>query len=252
MSCPTHFSVVIICRNEARTITSCIRTALRVSDDIVVVDSGSTDGTDRLAEQLGARVIRHTWDGYGANKNLGIRAAACDWIISIDADEVMNDDLIHYLSSFSPQRGTVYQLNSLVYFEGQWVRYSGWHPVWKNRIFHKKDQRWNDAAVHEDLTPLTGTAIERLPGLLLHYSYKDKADHQDRMYRYAQLKAEVWYKNGKRPGLIKRWLGPAFRSFHSYIIKQGWRDGQVGKYIAQSNAEMIRLAIKAYDQLDKG
>jgi glycosyltransferase involved in cell wall biosynthesis len=251
MSSVTPFSVVIICRDEARTITSCINAAKRLSHDIIVVDSGSSDGTDLLAQEAGATLIRHAWEGYGANKNVGIRAAAHDWIISVDADEVMNEDLILYLSTFVPERGTVYQLNSLVHLEGQWVRYSGWHPVWKNRIFHKRDQRWNDAAVHEDLTPLANAAIERLPGLLLHYSYKDRADHQQRMHKYAALKAEVWYKSSKGPGLLKRWLGPSFRAFQSYVIKQGWRDGDIGRYIATSNATMMRLAIKAYDDLAK-
>lgn len=248
MSAP-DFSIVIICQDEARTITSCVQAALRVTPDVVVVDSGSSDGSDTLAELARARVFPYSWQGYGANKNYGVEHAKAEWIISIDADEVMNEDLILHLSTFTPQRGTVYQLNSLVHLDGQWVRYSGWHPVWKNRIYHRRDQSWNAANVHEDLTPLDGVRIERLPGLLLHYSYKDIQDHKERMGYYAKLKAQEWHRQGKKIGLWKRWIGPPFRWVRSYLIKQGWRDGHIGSYIASSDVKMIRLAIKEYDRI---
>lgn len=249
MNAKSPLSVVIICRNAAKTIHQCVNAATSISQDIIVVDSGSDDGSTALASAAGARVINHDWQGYGANKNYGASLALHDWIVSIDADEVLDETLIKYLQELQPQRGTVYQLNSIVYLAGQWVRHSGWHPIWKHRVYHRADLRWNDAKVHEDLTPLDRQQIQQLPGVLLHYSYTDKHDHQLKTDRYARLRAEQWLREGRSPSIAKRLLGPTFRWVRTYILKQGFRDGAVGLYIARSNAAMIRAQIRYYDQL---
>ena len=243
------FSVVIICNNESRTIKDCILAAQRVSEDIVVVDSGSTDGTQGIAKSLGARVFDYEWKGYSANKNYGNEQAENDWIISLDGDEVMDEELIHLLQKLSPQSRHVYRLNSLVNFGGKWIRHSGWFPVWKHRIFNRKEVSWNQALVHEDLGPLEDMTIISLNGLLHHFSFKDIEDHQERTERYAQLRVREWMEKGKGPSLIKRIFGPSFRWFKTYIIKRGFLDGKMGWYISCSNARMIRRQIQIYDHI---
>jgi glycosyltransferase involved in cell wall biosynthesis len=247
---PKHpFSVVIICNNESRTIRNCILSAQRVSDDVVVVDSGSTDGTQEIARSVGARVFDYEWKGYSANKNFGNEQAKHDWIISLDGDEVMNEELIHILHNLIPQARHVYRLNSLVNFGGQWIRHSGWFPVWKHRIFNRKEVSWNQALVHEDLSPLEGMTIVSLKGLLHHYSFKDIEDHQERTERYSQLRVREWLESGKGPGLLKRLFGPSFRWFKTYFLKRGFLDGKMGWYISCSDARMIRRQIQLYDRI---
>lgn len=249
MTVPQRYSVVIICNNEEATIGQCIQAAKQVSNDIIVVDSGSTDNTPSIVKASGAHFFEYEWKGYSANKNFGNGKAKNDWIISLDADEVMDNELISIIKNLKPSKGTVFQLNSLVNFEGQWIRHSGWFPVWKHRIFNKQEVAWNDSLVHEDLSPLEDKKIVKLNGVLLHYSFKDKEDHLKRIETYAKLRAQEWIQKKKSPSILKRFFGPSFRWFRTYILKLGLLDGKAGWYISANNAKMIRKQIQFFDQL---
>ena len=133
---------VIITKNEAANIERTLVAINKVCDDIVVVDSGSTDETVIIAERLGARVVPHHWEGYAANKNLGAEQAQHDWILSIDADEVLSDKLIGTLKDFSPQKNEVYELDRITNYCGDWIHYSGWYPDYKIRLYNKKYIHW--------------------------------------------------------------------------------------------------------------
>ena len=245
------FSTVIIARNEEKRIRQCIESALRISSDVIVVDSGSSDRTVELAKESGARVFEYGWYGYGANKNFGNEQAQNDWIISIDGDEIISPELARVLLGLNPEMGTVYQLNSMVNYGGTWIKHSGWYPQWKHRIFNKTECKWNDALVHEDLTPISNKKVKRLKGDLLHYSYETIEEHHQKINDYAELKANSWIDSGKNPSFMKRWLGGPFNFFKTFILKAGFLDGWAGWSIALMDARMARLQIHYFDELKK-
>ncbi len=245
------FSAVIIANNESAHIEEVIAAVAQITDDIVVVDSGSTDNTVELARNAGARVYEKNWEGYGVNKNFGNKKAKYNWIISIDGDEVLSQELIQTLQSLRPQTNHVYQLNSLVNYCGKWIRHCGWYPRYKKRIFNKQEVSWNHAQVHEDLEPLSGKKLVKLTGDIWHYSYDSFPDHYQKIINYARLKAARDIQYGKSPSAWKRIFGPAFNFFKTYILKLGFLDGKEGKQIALMDALMTKLQVKYYDQLIK-
>jgi glycosyltransferase involved in cell wall biosynthesis len=248
---PDIFSVVIIARNEEKHISACIEAAQQVTHDIVLVDSGSKDRTIELASQAGARVFPYEWKGYGANKNYGNQQALNDWIISIDGDEIISPQLIKSINRLKPVNGHVYKLNSLVNYAGTWIKHSGWYPRWKHRIFNKKECRWNDALVHEDLEPLNDKVIHALQGDLLHYSYSSYEEHKIKVLDYAELQALQWVKNNKSPSLLKKLFGPYFNFLKTYVLQLGFLDGQAGFHIAKMNALLSKAQIEKFHILIK-
>jgi len=234
------FSVVIITLNEASNIEACLKPLLQVSDDIVVVDAHSADGTPALAEALGARVIQSAWMGYSQNKNLGNQAALNDWILSIDADEVLSDELVRTLQNLTPQPNTVYELDRFTNYCGKWIRHSGWYPEWKVRLFDRRRVQWQGDYVHETLAVPAGFKIVRVRGKLLHYSYKTREDHLEREDRYAALSAKELFARGKKTTFFKLWVYPLFRFVRTYFFRLGFLDGKEGWAIALSGARLVR------------
>jgi glycosyltransferase involved in cell wall biosynthesis len=240
------FSAVIITRNEALHIKECIVSLKKITDDVVVVDSGSTDNTIALAQAAGARIYNYPFQGFGANKNYGNSQAKYDWIISLDGDEVLSPQLTDSILKLEPDISSVYALNSLVNYCGQWIRHSGWYPRYKNRIFNKKECQWDMALVHEDLTPLNEKTIVKLKGDLLHYSYLSYAEHLEKSHIYGRLKAEEWIRKTESPNLLKRLAGPYFTFIKSYFLKFGFLDGKAGFNIAKMNYLQYVTAINHY------
>jgi glycosyltransferase involved in cell wall biosynthesis len=243
------FSVVIITKNEAANIQACLEPLLPLSDDVLVIDSGSTDGTRKIARNLGARVLETQWQGYAATKNWGNAQANYPWILSIDADEVLSEDLVQSLQNWQPQPETVFFLDRITNYCGTWVHHSGWYPDWKPRLFNRNEVHWRGEYVHETLTWPDSFQTEKLAGKLLHYSYRTQQDHWDRMERYAQLSAQELFSRGKKPTWVKRHLSPAFRFFRTWVIKQGWRDGRTGWTISRRNAYLVRRRYQLLQQL---
>ncbi len=243
-----RLSVVIICKDEAYNIAKCLAAATQVSDDIIVVDSGSIDDTISIAHNLGARVFNYDWRGYGANKNYGNDQAKYNWILSLDADEVLSEKLITSINSCTMKDHVIYSLDRMMWYEGQWIKHSGWYPKPVLRLF-PKSIRWDDKPVHESLIIPKGFEVKPLQGILEHYSYRSKADHLDRIGRYAKLTAQEWIARDKKPSLLKRWIGPIFRFIKTYFIQLGILDGRAGLQIALLNYRMIKLRFSYYDQL---
>ena len=232
-------SIVVITRNEADNIERCLNALRQVSDDIVVVDAFSEDGTPDLARELGARVIQKTWEGYSQNKNFGNQQARHDWILSIDADEALSEELIRTLQQHCPEPKTVYELDRLTNFCGKWIYHSGWYPEWKPRLFDRRAVSWQGDFVHETLDIPPGFRRVRLKGKLLHYSYKNDKDHLQRLEHYAALAAQDLYARGKRSTLLKRWFAPVWRFLRTYIFQLGFLDGKAGWKISARGAWMV-------------
>jgi (heptosyl)LPS beta-1,4-glucosyltransferase len=240
----TAISAVIITYNEAENIEACINALRPVVEEVLIVDSGSTDQTIAIAHDLGARVIKTQWQGYAATKNYGNSLAASDWILSIDADEVVSEELRKSLHALTLSEDKVYALDRLTNFCGQWIKHSGWYPEWKPRLFNRKISQWKGDYVHEKLVHQVAITEERIQGKLYHYSYKSLDDHWARTERYAKLSAQEMYTNGKRASFIKLWVSPIARFFRTFFLKAGFLDGKNGWIISIRNAKLVHLKYK--------
>lgn len=244
-------SAVIITKDEAENIARCIRSILPLTHDIIVVDSGSSDNTMEIATSLGAQVFQYDWQGYGANKNYGASKAKYDWILSIDADEEINPALLASIKSLSPAEDKLYLVNILTSYCGTWIRHCGWHPLWRARLYHRQNHRWNSSILHEELTATSRINKVKLSGIMHHYSYPTKAKYSQKVEYYAKLKAKSWLQQGKKLSWIKRHFGPSFRFFRTFILKLGILDGHAGWEISVMNSYMIKKTILHYDNLSR-
>ncbi len=251
MNANHNISAVIIACNEEKIIRQCIESILPITNDIIIVDSGSTDNTVSIAESARARVFHMPWEGYGANKNFGNSKAKHDWILSIDADEILDQNLIRDIKNLAKDPNTIYKIKSLVNYNGKWIHHCGWYPAWKLRFFHKSKAKWNLDPVHEALIYSSDVSLKELNGQLLHYSYSSIEDHKIKSTKYGKLKAESWLRNGKSISILKRLLGSSFKFLRTYILKLGFLDGREGYIISKVDAQMIKTAIAHYDHLKK-
>src|SRR5574343_216918 len=166
-------SAVIITFNEEKNIERCIQSLRKVADEIIVSDSHSTDNTVKICQQLGAKVIVHEFIGYGATKNFANQQATHQWILSIDADEALDENLIAELQQLKTHldENLVYQVQRLNNYCGKWIHHGGWYPDRKVRLFNKQQVKWNLAEVHETLETPKHISTQVLNGKLQHYSY---------------------------------------------------------------------------------
>lgn len=236
-----EFSAVIITHNVARTIGDCIAALQQVTDEILVLDSFSDDGTVDICRKAGVKLVPQEWLGYSATKNLGNSMAKHDWILSIDADEVLSPELIVSLNNLKPENGKVYSLDRLTDYCGQWIRHSGWYPDWKVRLFDRRMVKWQGDFVHETLLIPPDYQEVRLIGKLFHYSYRDGEDHLRRIEKYARLSAQEQFERGKRATFVKLWLSPIARFIRTFFIKKGFLDGKAGWDISRRDAHLVRL-----------
>lgn len=242
-------SAVIITHNVVHTIRPCLEALKKVCDDIVVMDSFSDDGTVEICQKMDVRIMPQEWLGYSKTKNLGNELAQHDWILSIDSDEVLSDELIDTLKQLKVKNGHVYSLDRLTNFCGKWIYHSGWYPEWKIRLFNRKEVKWQGDFVHETLSIPTGFLEIKLKGKLFHYSYRDKEDHLQRIKKYAQLSAQERFEKGKKASFVKIYLSPAARFFRTYFIKKGFLDGREGLLIAWRSAYMVKLRYSILKEL---
>lgn len=236
----SDISAVLITLNEESNLMPCLQALQQVVREIIVVDSHSSDNTVAVARSMGALVFPLDWEGYARTKNAGNKLAANDWILSIDADEVLSPELIESIQKLELKRGQVYLLDRITNFAGRWIKHCGWYPDWKPRLFHRVDVSWKGDFVHEVLNLPSNTRNVRLQGKLFHYSYKSLADHSKRIEKYAHLAARKMQASGKRPGFLKVWLAPSVRFLRTYLIKGGFLDGYAGFIISKRDAWLVR------------
>lgn len=247
------FSAVIIARNESRTIGHCIKALKEVTNDIVVIlDDRTTDDTASIVSNLGARFFIEPWKGFSANKNIGSSLAKNDWILCLDADEIIDKTIISHLNNLHPQLDTVYQMNILTYIGEAAVKYSGWHPDWNIRLYNKTIMAWNNSAIHEKLVlndKNSPIEYQKINGIVHHYSFTGW-DHMESKYdEYAMLRAKAWVQKKKKPNYLKRWFGPGFRFFKTFILKAGFLDGSTGYQLSIQEYKMKCKEWKYYDTL---
>jgi glycosyltransferase involved in cell wall biosynthesis len=236
-----RLSVIVITKNEAARLPTCLA-SVAFADEVVVVDSGSTDGTPELARRAGARVLETLdWPGFGPQKQRALDAATGQWVLCIDADEWVDATLAAAIQQAlaagakdqDPPAG--YEINRLSAFCGQWMRAGSWSPDFGVRLFQRGQARFSEDLVHERLL-LTGKT-RRLPGLLLHNSITSLHDGLDKMNRYTSGKAADQRQHGKRGGLGSA-IGHGLWAFiRAYLLRRGFVDGRLGFVLAVLDAQ---------------
>ncbi|HEY7336077.1 MAG TPA: glycosyltransferase family 2 protein [Bryobacteraceae bacterium] len=236
-------SATIITLNEERNVARAIE-SLRCVDEILVVDSGSTDRTVEIAEKLGARVVESEWPGYANQKNLAAAQASHDWILSIDADESLSEALeaeIWKLKKSGPEFDA-YTMPRLAQYLGRWIRHSGWYPDRKIRLYDRRKAKWEGAYVHESLK--VGGKVGSLEGNLLHFTCDSLSEHLRTMDRYTTLAAEQLLSTREKPKWSQLILVPPWTFVQTYFLKLGYLDGLEGLAIAYMAAfyNFLKLA----------
>ena len=233
-------SACIITYNEADRIEDCIR-SVSFCDEIVVVDSHSTDATRELATRLGARVIERDWPGYRSQKQFAIEAAGHDWVLCLDADERVSEPLrkeIEGLRTADFPAHAGWSVPRITDYFGRFLRHGNAFPDRLIRLFDRRRGGWIGYEIHEN-TQVSGP-VGKLRGLLEHYSYRSLTDHHIRMQRYADLMAKALYDRGKRCGLGKVLLNPQWRFLRGYFLRLGFLDGWRGLVFALVEANYVR------------
>jgi glycosyltransferase involved in cell wall biosynthesis len=234
-------SAVLITKNEEKNVAKCIDSLLTVADEILVIDSYSTDSTQKICENYpSVRFFLKDWEGYSATKNWGNAQAANDWILSIDADEALSPELqqsILQLKEADRDTHCFYSFNRLTNYCGQWIYHGGWYPDTKVRLFDRTKARWEGEFVHERLALPEGAKVIRLKGDCFHYSFYSVEQHVAKENKYSTLSAEDRFARGKRANVLQLVFKPLITFFTMYIIKLGFLDGVNGFIIARITAQ---------------
>jgi glycosyltransferase involved in cell wall biosynthesis len=233
-------SAVVITRNEATRISRCLE-SVKWCDETVVVDSGSTDGTVEIARRAGARVISHEWEGYGGQKSFAVGQARNDWVLCVDADEVVTPAL---RSGIEAVLGTpvhpAYEMARCNRFLGRFLRHGEGYPDWNLRLFDRRHARWSDDLVHEHVR--AGGTIGRVAGDLLHESAQSLHVYLEKQNAYTTLQARQLHEQGVRPSVLKLVFSPPVRFFKFYVARLGFLDGVPG---------LVHIAIGCFNTFSK-
>jgi len=232
-----NISAVIIAGNEEEKIADAIRSVEWV-DEVIVIDSESTDRTRAIAEEMGAFVITRPWPGFSAQKQFGVEAASFDWVLSLDADERISPGLRDEIFSIKKVpvslRADGYRIPRLSYYMGRPIWHCGWYPDWQLRLFDRRKGRWKDVLVHESFEMNGGAKIEKLTREITHFTSENARHHHEMIgKRYAPLAARQMFADGRRTTPFGIAAAGPTAFFSTYVLKLGFLDGLAGFCIAQ-------------------
>ncbi len=246
-----YLTATIITLNEERNLPRALASLEGIADEIVVVDSGSTDRTCEIARQHGAVVISRAWGGYAEQKNFAAARATNDWILSIDADEELSPELRESLRGWkaAPPAAAVYEFARRVWYLGAWIKHSGWYPDYKSRLY-RRDVARLVGSVHESLD-YQGQA-GRLKGDLYHYTMRSFEEHIAAVDRYTTLAAEQMFTAGRRRWRLDMLAAPPWTWVRSFVVRGGFLDGRRGWLIARMAARYTYLKYRKLGLLVDG
>ena len=219
-------SAVLITRNAASVLEPCLE-SLAFADEIVIVDSGSSDRTAEIARERGARLVPKEWLGYGRQKQFAVEQAKHDWVLCVDADERVSPELAASVqAALAAPVSPVYRMARRNRFLGRWLLHGEGYPDWSPRLFNRQNARWSDDLVHEKV--LFAVTPGTLSGDLMHDSSDDLSTYLERQNRYTTLAARQAYELGRSSGVFHLLLSPVVRFFKFYILRLGFLDGVPG------------------------
>ncbi len=244
-------SATIITLNEEDKIRQCLESLQGVADEIVVVDSLSTDGTKAICEEFDVKFVEQKWLGYSEQKNLANNIASHDWILSIDADEVLSDELkksILKIKEIDTDNNVVYSFNRLNNYCGKWIHHSGFYPDKKIRIWNRKIGKW-EGIVHEVIKFSTKVKEVHLKGDLLHYSYAKPEDFEKQVFKFAELRAKHYFDKGKKNAGLLKIVSPIYFFIQHYFFRFGFLDGKEGFTMCKVAAKATKHKYETLEQL---
>lgn len=245
-------SAVIITYNEEKFIEKCLASLDGIADEIVVVDSFSTDGTEDLCRKYNTKFIKHPFQGYRDQKNYALQHASYKNILSLDADEALSERLRESILSVKDKwEYDAYLFNRRSNYCGKWIKYSEWYPDRQLRLFYLDHGKWGELNLHEKFIMSNGASVGKLKGDLLHWPFTTHEDHVEKMDRYSQIGAEEFYKAGIKANIFTPYIHCAWGFIRSYIIKGGFLDGSNGYTICSLYAKSALNKYKKLRQLKK-
>ena len=257
-------SAVIITYNEERIIARSIDSLKRVVDEVIIIDSFSTDRTIEICKEKGAVVLQNKFEGYKTQKHFAATKAKHEWILSIDADEVLSNELINSLLkwrnnhkyskdlSSRPSQPAGYFVSRRTDYCGKWVNYGGWYPDKKLRFFNRNFGQWSGRNVHEFVKIKEGFSTSFLKGDLLHYSINEPAELLRKLFTYSEMGARFMNEEGRSTSFIEAIYRSAFRWLRQTIFQLGFLDGMLGLKIAKQNTLATFWKYRRLDFLNKG
>lgn len=229
-------TVSMITLNEEKILSQTLTSVKEIADEIIMVDSGSTDKTKEIALSFGAKIIEQKWLGYGKQRNVAIENASNEWILNIDADEEISSELLQKIKDIKSKKvkGEVFEINFTSVCFGKKLKYGGWSNSYHIRLFKKSSGRFNDNVVHEEF--ITEKKIYKLKEKIFHHSYLSLEDYFYKFNRYTTEGAIDYYKKGKKSSILQIIFNPIYKFVKMYIIRLGFLDGIEGFIIASTSA----------------
>lgn len=254
MSQTVKISATVITYNEERKIEPCIQSLIGVVDEIIVVDSCSTDRTAEICRKYPVTFIVHAFEGYVAQKNYAMRSATYDHILSLDADERLSDDLKQSILKVKQHWGSVdgYAVSRFNHYCGKWMRFSGWYER-KIRLWDRRKAQWGGTDPH-DFIFIPSRKVKKLRGDLLHYAYLTVDEHMKQNFKFAEIAARAKYKKGIKPNFVVNVIfSPLFRFVRSYFFQLGFLDGYYGFVFCAVSASLTFFKyLRLYEYTRKG
>ena len=233
-------SLVVMTYNEEHNIERCIDSAATVVEEILVVDSFSTDNTVALAEAKGARVIQHPFTGYKEQRAYTISQAKHDYVLVLDADEALDDRLRESIAKAKNNwTHECYHMNRMSNIEERWIKHGGWYPDRKMRLFHKEKYQTAGTNPHDKIVPQSGYPLGYLKGDILHYTNSSIEDRIATVNQFSSIAAQAFYEKGKRGNLARILFKPGLRFISEYLLQRGFLDGLFGLIIAKTSAQYV-------------
>ena len=227
---PKKISVCIISLNEEACLKTCLE-SVKWADEIVIVDSGSTDNTKTIASEYTDKFFHNPWPGFGEQRQKAEKLASNDWILAIDCDEALSPELVQSLQNEELSKNTVYSFNRLTRFQGRWIKHSGWHPDWIARLYNRTHTSFNQSKVHEKVIT-TDCRKHKLSGLLYHYNEDSWNQYKSQLKKYASISANEKKLKNKKSNPLSRASRSIFAFLRHYVFKLGFLDGHPGWLIA--------------------
>jgi glycosyltransferase involved in cell wall biosynthesis len=245
-----RFSACLITLNEEHNLPRALTSLRGIADEIVVVDCGSTDRTEEITREHGARFFFHAWSNYADQKNFAAAQAVHNWVFSMDADEELSRALQTALLDWKkrPAAFPVYEVSRRTWYLGAWIRHSGWYPDFQRRLY-RRDAAQFSGIIHESLR-FEGRP-GRLAGDLLHYTVRTLAEHEQNVETYTSLAAGQMFEEGRRNWRAAMWLAVPWSFFQNFVLRGGFLDGYRGALISQMAARAVRLKYSKLGKLVK-
>ncbi|MGP8216449.1 MAG: glycosyltransferase family 2 protein [Bacteroidia bacterium] len=243
-------SVIIITFNEEKNIGRCLGSVKDIADEIIVVDSFSTDGTEEICKRYGVRFFRHSFEGHIEQKSYALTLSTYQHVLSLDADEALDDTLKKNIADVKENwKFDGYEMNRLTNYCGTWIKHCGWYPDRKLRLYDKTKGGWGGTNPHDKYEMQSGATIGYLKGDILHYSYYTIDDHYKQIEFFSTISSKELFRKGKRTSLIQTWLSPLLKFIKCYFIKLGFLDGKAGFTISRLSAWASYLKYKKLSAL---